>query len=97
MAGSFGLTALMEAVNSKEQTDDTSNLMGSVADDNIKQLVLDREVADEVLSHEKIQKFVDTIPESSEGDDAYKKREIKDSTLEALDVLTEHLVMEGVI
>lgn len=96
--GIFGLTALTEALNAPaEESSDISSLMEELADDSIKQLVLDREVANEAEDNSKIQEFIKTIPESEDTDDVFRKADIKKGTLESLAVLTEELVLEGVI
>ena len=48
--GIFGLTALTEALNAPaEESSDIFSLMEELADDSIKQLVLDREVAGKII------------------------------------------------
>lgn len=101
----FGLTALMEAINKEglEESTDPISLMEEVSNDTVKQLALDREVAEEVEdavgdeeSDEDINKFIDSIPESEDSDDAYRDEDNVEQTLESLSVLTEQLEMKGV-
>lgn len=97
-SGIFGLTALTEALNAPvEESGESFSLLEELADDSIKQLVLDREVADEAESNAKIQEFIKTIPETDDKDDVYRKADIKKDTLESLAALTEELVLEGVM
>lgn len=100
-ANNFGLTALTRALNEsielEESADAAFALFEELSDDEVKRLAMDREVADVAADNSKIAEFIKTIPESENTDGVYRKTDIVKETLEALDALTEQLVMEGVV
>lgn len=97
----FGLSTITNALNESAELEQFGNaslvLMEEVANDEIKRLAMDREVADIATDNSAISEFIKTIPESENTDGVYKKSDIVKETLESLDTLTEQLVMEGVV